>query len=366
MCREPDMKMPRLAALVALVLTAAVAVGCSAPTGADKAGGPAGGPVVLRMASGTSDPTPGIADFVRRVGALSGGLVQIRVESQWGDYAPSNEAQVAHAVAAGTVDLGWAGSEVFDTIGAPGLRALSAPMLIDSYPLENAVLKSTLPARMLAGLSQVHVAGLAIVGDGLRQPIAVRGPLLAPADWRGLSIGTYHSGVQERAISTLGATPVVAFGPYRTHDLGAGTIQGFELDMQRYVDNVAVANARYVTGNVVLWPLFDVLFANPARLASLTAQVRAWIRQAAEEAAASSVSLVAGKSDSYIKQACEMGARFASATPADVAALRAAFAPAYSNLEADPQTRAFIAQIQQLKNATPPGPTPAVPAGCSA
>ena len=78
--------------------------------------------------------------------SLSGGAVQVTVINQWGDYAPSAEAQVVHAVAAGTVDLGWAGSEVFDTIGVPGLRALSAPMLIDSYPLENAVLKSA-PAR---------------------------------------------------------------------------------------------------------------------------------------------------------------------------------------------------------------------------
>jgi len=264
------------------------------------------------------------------------------------------------------VDLGWAGSEVFDTTGAPGLRALSAPMLIDSYPLENAVLKTTLPERMMAGLSRVHVTGLGVLGDGLRHPIAVRRPLLAPADWRGLSIGTYRSGVQEQAIRALGATPVVAFGPYRTHDLATGTIQGFELDMQRYVHNVPTQSARYVTANVALWPLFDVLFADPARLASLTSQQRAWLRQAAQEAAVSSVSLVAGRNGPYIKQACAMGARFATATPADLAALRRSLSVVYRSLGRDPQTRAFIGQIQQLKKSTPPGPAPAIPAGCTA
>ena len=210
------MRITKACALVALVLAAVAAAGCSAATNGDKAGGgPPSGPLVLRMASTPSglNYVPAVADFARRVSVLSGGALQIKVISQWGLYAPGAEAQVIRATAAGQVDLGWAGSRVFDTIGVPGLGALSAPMLIDSYPLETAVLKSSLPARMLAGLSRVHVTGLAVLGDVLRHPIAVRRSLLAPADWRGLSIGTYRSGVQEQAIRALGAIPVVAVGP---------------------------------------------------------------------------------------------------------------------------------------------------------
>jgi len=362
------MKLTRAGALLALILAAVAAAGCSAAAGGDKAGGPAGGPVVLRMASIPWNPSdaPPVADFIRRVSALSRGSIQIKVINQWGLYAPGAEARAVHAVAVGQVDLGWAGSRVFDTIGVPGLAALSAPMLIDSYPLENAVLKSSLPARMLAQLSRVHVAGLAVLGDTLRHPIAVRRPLLAPVDWRGLSIGTYRSGVQEQAIRALGATPVVAFGPNRTHDLATGRIQGFEFDVQRYGHDVPASSARYVTANAVLWPQFDVLFANPARLASLTAQQRGWLRQASQQAAADSVSLVAGQNGPSIRQACALGARFATATSADLTALRTAFIPVYRSLEADPQTSAFIAQIQQLKKATPPGLAPAIPAGCAA
>jgi TRAP-type transport system periplasmic protein len=117
---------------------------------------------------------------------------------------------------------------------------------------------------------------------------------------------------------------------------------------------------------VVLWPQFDVLFANPARLASLTGQQRAWLQQAAAAASRGSVMLVAGQNGPYIEQACALGARFATATPADLAALRQAFTPVYRSLETDPQASAFIAQIQQLKKATPPGPAPAIPAGCAA
>jgi TRAP-type C4-dicarboxylate transport system substrate-binding protein len=361
------MKLTKAGALLALALAATLASGCSASGGGDKAGGPAGGPVVLRMASATSDLSNSlpVAYFIRRVRALSGGTVRIKVISQWGNFAPNNEAQVVQAVAAGTVDMGWAGSEAFDVVGVPGLRALSAPMLIDSYPLENAVLKTALPTRMLAGLGRAHVTGLAVLGDSLRHPVAVRRALLAPANWRGLSIGTYRSGIQEQAIRALGATPVVAFGPYRVHDLATGAIQGFELDLPRYVHVVSASSARYVTANVVLWPLFDVLFANPARLASLTTQQRGWLQQAAQEATANSVGLVAGQNSGYIAKACAMGARFATATPADLAALRQSLSPIYRSLEHDPETGAFLRQIQALKKITPPGPAPAIPDGCA-
>jgi TRAP-type C4-dicarboxylate transport system substrate-binding protein len=360
------MKLRIAGAVVALVLAADVS-GCSASAGGDKAGGPAGGPVVLRMASTPSglSNVPPVAHFVRLVSALSDGSIKIKVINQWGSYAPSAEAQVVSAVGAGQVDLGWATSRVFDTIGVADFRALSAPMLIDSYQLERAVLKTTIPARMLVGLSRVHVTGLAVLGDALRHPIAVRRPLLLPADWRGLSIGTNPSGLQQQVIRALGATPVLASGPYRNHDLATGRIQGFEFDVQRYPRDVLVDRA-YITVNVTLWPQFDVLLASPARLASLTAQQRSWIRQAAQEAAVHSVSLVTGQNESSISNACAIGARFAIATPADLAALRSALGPVYRSLEANPQTGGLIRQIQALKKRTPPSPPPVIPSGCAA
>jgi TRAP-type C4-dicarboxylate transport system substrate-binding protein len=121
----------------------------------------------------------------------------------------------------------------------------------------------------------------------------------------------------------------------------------------------------YVTANVALWPQSDVLIANPRRLVSLTAQQRGWLQQAASDAAGYSVALAAGGSAADIRQACAIGARFVTATPADLATLRRALSAAYQNLETDPQTRAFIGQIQRLKTVTPPGPAVRIPAGCT-
>src|SRR6516225_737176 len=135
----------RRTALLALGLVAVIACGCagSAPS-ADKAGGSGGGAVTLRLALTPSgvDQLPGVQDFVARVAALSHASVRIRLLPTWGNFEPDAEVQVVHAVASGTVDLGVTRSNVFDTLGVSSFEALSAPMLIDSYPLENAFLRS--------------------------------------------------------------------------------------------------------------------------------------------------------------------------------------------------------------------------------
>jgi hypothetical protein len=115
---------------------------------------------------------------------------------------------------------------------------------------------------------------------------------------------------------------------------------------------------------VALWPQFDVLIANPGRLASLTGQQRAWLGQAAKDTNRDSVRL-ASRTSPNIREACMMGARFVNATSADLAALRGALSVVYQQMEHDPQASVFIRQIQRLKKSTPPGPALRIPAGCT-
>src|SRR5262249_20955183 len=189
-----------------------------------------------------------------------------------------------------------------------------------------------------------------------RRASGAPGRRLAPADGRGGWCGPSRSGVQEQAIRALGATPLEAFGPYRQHYLARGEMQGFELDIRRYVRDVGPVGTMYATANIALWPQFDVLIANPRWLASLTAQQREWLQQAAPAAAGDSVALAASGSAAYLRQACAIGARFVTATQADLAALRRSLSAVYQSLETDPQTRSFIQQIRRLKAAAPPGP----------
>jgi TRAP-type transport system periplasmic protein len=356
----------RLATVALAVIAAVVAGGCGGGGGSgDKAGG-SGEPVVLRMANAYGDlqTAPVVEQFVSQVKARSGGSLRVQVTSRWGDYADDAEQQVVRAVAAGKADLGWAGARVFDTMGVPSFQALQAPMLIDSYALEQAVVASDMPGQMLQGLDKVGVRGLGVLPDSLRKPVAVRHPVLGVGDWRGITFGTLKSQGQAQAIRSLGATPMEVFRRSRNEALLDGRLQGLEMDLFVYEHGGPVQPAPYVTANVTLWPQMDVLFANPDRLGRLTEQQRGWLQQAAQDAAGR-VAALADRDAQSLKNACRSGARFANASPADLAALRGAFASVYASLERDPQTKAFIERIQALKRSTSAEAPLAIPAGCT-
>jgi TRAP-type transport system periplasmic protein len=356
----------RLATVALAVIAAVLAGGCGGGGGSgDKAGG-SGEPVVLRMANAYGDlqTAPVVEQFVSQVKARSGGSLRVQVTSRWGDYADDAEQQVVRAVAAGKADLGWAGARVFDTMGVPSFQALQAPMLIDSYALEQAVVASDMPGQMLQGLDKVGVRGLGVLPDSLRKPVAVRHPVLGVGDWRGITFGTLKSQGQAQAIRSLGATPMEVFRRSRNEALLDGRLQGLEMDLFVYEHGGPVQPAPYVTANVTLWPQMDVLFANPDRLGRLTEQQRGWLQQAAQDAAGR-VAALADRDAQSLKNACRSGARFANASPADLAALRGAFASVYASLERDPQTKAFIERIQALKRSTSAEAPLAIPAGCT-
>lgn len=174
--------------------------------GGTKAGG-ASEPVLLHIATVNSDPqlTPQISYLEKRVNQLSGGNVRIDMTPSVGYDAPDAEQQVVHGVAAGAFDLGIVGTRIFDTLGVRSFQALTAPMLIDSFPLQQAVIGSGIPRQMTTGLDRLRVTGLAVLADGLREPIAVAHPLLSPRDWSGITFATFKSDSQEQAIRALGA-----------------------------------------------------------------------------------------------------------------------------------------------------------------
>jgi TRAP-type C4-dicarboxylate transport system substrate-binding protein len=353
----------RVGAVVLVVLALA---GCGALAGS-KAGGP-GTPVVLRTATVNGEPgfMPQVDPYlVNRVAKLSAGNVQIDMVYHVGENVPGGEQQVVRGVAAGRYDLGVVGTRVFDTLGVNSFQALTAPMLIDSYPLERAVIGSGIPAQMMQSLGTLHVTGLGVLADGLRKPIAVRKPLLGPADWRGATFAAFRSRESSEAIRALGATPSDVWGTQLDQGLGSGAIEGFEKNLLTYQAKPDLwKRARYVTANVNLWPQTLAVIANPASLARLTSQQRGWLTEAVRDAAASSTGLIDGDAR-LLPGLCAGGTRFADASHADLAALQNAFAPLYVQVEQDLQTRQFIAEINRLKQHTPPGPALVIPSGCA-
>jgi TRAP-type C4-dicarboxylate transport system substrate-binding protein len=345
-----------------------VLAGCTTSE-ANKAGG-SGEPLVLRMANGYSslEYEPAVDFFVRRVEELSEGALRIEVVDEWGrnndSYPPENEQTVVRDVAAGEVELAWVGTRIFDTLGVGSFQALTTPMLIDSYPLEQAVIDSDIPDRMMERLPEIGVIGLAILADGLRKPIAVGQPLLGPDDWRGITFQSFRSDVQAQAIEALGAQPTDLLGAALDEGLESGQIQGFEKNLLIYQINEMQLTAPFVTANVNLWPQTVALIADPDQLSGLTEQQRGWLEEAAHDAAAASTGLMDPHEQQLVTGLCNSGAAFVNASDADLAALRDAFAPLYAELEQDPQTAAFIADIEELKRQTPPAAALTFPDDC--
>jgi TRAP-type transport system periplasmic protein len=356
----------RSATLLVATIVSFAAAGCGGGgAGENKAGG-SGEPVVLRLANtnGQIDYTPAVDDFVKRVEELSGGNLRIEVVDEWGEGASDAERQVVQDVSAGEVDLGWVGTRVFDTLGVESLQALSAPMLVDSYALEDAVIESGITDQMMEGLDELGVVGLGVLPDGLRKPIGVTGPILGPADWQGLSFGTLMSNAQAEAIRALGAMPVSVQWKERQERLANGTMHGFETSVWIHEHNPELTPlAPYVTSNVNLWPQMDVLLANPARLEALIAEQRGWLEQAARDAVGSTS--LADTDAEALADSCMRGARFAEASDADLVALEAAFAPVYAKIEQHPETKAFIERIDALKKSTPPEAGLSIPSECT-
>ncbi|TWD72013.1 TRAP-type C4-dicarboxylate transport system substrate-binding protein [Kribbella amoyensis] len=352
--------------LLAAAVLASLLTGClRGTTSGDKAGGH-GAPIVLRLAG--ADPSledePAVAYFAQRVGQRSGHRLKVEIVNGWGGSRPSAEQRVVRAVAGGKADLGWVGTRVFDTLGVRSLQALTAPMLVDSYPVQRAVIESELPEQLLSPLDTLKVTGLAVLADGLQKPVGTRQPLLDPGDWAGIGFQSARSELHATSILALGATPVELCCEALDQALVAGTASGLAQNLRTYQDKGMENLARYVTVNVNLWPQTLALIAGSERFAQLTGRQRSWIRAAAADAVQRSLDL-ADNDAQYVHDLCGSVAFFATASQPQLADLRRAFVGVYRELERDPLTKATIGRIRQLKDAATPAEDVDIPPACT-
>jgi Bacterial extracellular solute-binding protein, family 7 len=144
------------------------------------------------------------AAFGDEVARLSHGALRVRVVD--GRYeGPDYEAAAIRDMRDGRADLAIAGSRAWDEFGASRLRALGAPLLIDSYRLQERVLESELVAPMLEELRPLGLVGIGILPGPIRRPLGVAHRLAGPSDFSGLTIGTQQSRVADATMRVLGA-----------------------------------------------------------------------------------------------------------------------------------------------------------------
>ena len=345
-----------------LLCTVAIGALLSGCTGQDTSAEERPTTLKLLHVDGGPGLDPAVEWFTQRVNDLSEGDIKIDVAYSCCGEGNDIEEQLVNRVADGRGDLGWVGTRVFDELGVTGLRALTAPMLIDSYPLEQAVIGSDLVKPGLRELEPLGVRGLALVPGALRKPLSSAGPVLAPADWAGKKVVAFHSRLNADSLKALGATPLDLGFEARDQGLFDGSIQATE-------NTLAFQNGNreqilpYAAVNVSLWPRISALIANPDRLASLgKSRVDVLMRAAADTAARTGD--LADTDTGMIEANCKAGARFAEASPAQLAELTTAFAPVYQELGKDPVTKNMLDGISSLKETVQPGPALAIPSGC--
>ena len=337
----------RTAAIVATVL---VVAGCG---GADRVGDDAGDPHVLTLVNPIED-TEEIAIFAQQVARLSHGSIRIDVKRSPYQDRLDYERAVIDDVRAGRADFAWAGARAW----GGSLRALNAPLLIDSYALQQRVLGDGLVDSMLDEPERLELAGIGVLPGPLRRPVGLHGRLVEPADFDGLAIGEQQSRVAVATLRALGADPVAL--PVAGEPDG---LDGVEASMP------AVEAGRYdgdagsrLAENLILWPRPLVVFANADAYAALSDDEREVLAGAIVAAGP----ILAARQRAFERESaaniCRRGRMaFDTASDGQLRALRAAVEPVQAELRRDPATRSALDAITAIKRelAAPPAELPA-------
>jgi TRAP-type C4-dicarboxylate transport system substrate-binding protein len=325
--------------IVGLTLVLVLLAGCTGSS-ADKAGGTSGQkPRILTMANFAGDSLE-LDGFVSEVARLSGGTIRIQVQNGWREGQAKYETGLINDVRAGKADLGLAASRAWDSVGVMSLRALHAPLLIDSYAGQERVVQSPLVGEMLAGLEPIGLVGLGVLPGALRKPLGISKPLVAPDDYAGLTIGVQQSLVADETMRALGAKPVWFPAGGKIDRFDAIEQQAASIEGNRYD-----AIGKHFTANVNLWPRPLVVFTGKKVLDSLGPDQRTALRQAVANVIPAQTAALRRAEQEATANLCRRGLEFETASPDDLAALRTAVQPVYDTLAREPQTRKFLAAI---------------------
>lgn len=343
--------------------TAVFSAGCTASSN-DKAGSDT---LELRLVTIDEIDNNGYSfgprTFVSALSAVSGGRIQVEVETGFGDGGATAESDLVEAIAAGEFDGGWPSTRAFAGAGIQGMAAVEAPFTLTSYKMQSAVATGDVAELLLANLDDTDIVGLGLAVGPLRRPFGVEAFLTSAADWKGARIRSYNSPVQSATVDALGGTPV-EMGFEWVEKAQSGELDGVELDLAQYLANGYRAEAGKVASNVVLWPKMFVLSLSRETWDGLSDEQRGWVSKAADEAVAASVNGDYGE-DEIAADLCERGVRFRQAEPAEMAGLRSAVQPVLENLASNPADGPVLQAVQEVALLAHDQDALRIPDGCS-
>ena len=333
-----------LRVLVAVVTTGLALAACG---GHDKAGGdePRGGAsIAIALRDGSAST---LEAYVAAVERLAGAGTRVKLRTAYRSQDGDPEGATLADVRSGKVPFALIYARVFDDLGVDAFAPLLAPLAIDSLATQQRVIAAGIADRALPALGKLGVVGVAVVPGTLRHPLGLTRPLLRPADFRSAYIGVRRSALAKRAFESLDATVGWTLGDRPL------SFDGIETDLGGIESERLDVGAASLTADVTLWPRLGVVVANPKAWKALSGRRRKAMRDAGRASLTAATDTLQRDEDDSYDVLCRRGATsFTRTTAADVAALRAAFAPVTAGLDPD-----VLKQIADVRAEVGPPPT---------
>jgi TRAP-type C4-dicarboxylate transport system substrate-binding protein len=330
--------------LAGVVVGVVVLGGCGAQ--ADKSGGEQAPPPPLVLKGLGSPDNEESREFVDQVTLMSNGTMTVQLQGAWHQDSITGEAESIEVVRSGAADLALVPARAWHDAGVTSFDALIAPMVLDSYALQDAALHDGMVCEMLAGVGRLGLTGIGILPGPLRHPSGISRDLLLPSDFQGAKIAISPGAVADRSLRALGATPV----PSAFNGADISSFDGLEIQIAAVEGNEYDGPVASISGGVQLWTRPTVIVGNATRIADLTEEQRQILTAAAKQAVTGST---------QAQQSSDAGAASALCVRAELTFLdssgdqaqqfRQAFAPVLDWLSEDAQTRKFLQRIQQLR-----------------
>lgn len=331
-----------LIARIAIIAFTALLLGACGGDDTQRTGGaPVTKAKVLKLANGNGE-TEALQVFIDKVAELSDGRLRVEPVNDWRQGDKQYEKRLIEDVAAGKADLGWAGSRALATVGVKSFEPLNAPFLLDSYEIEDQVLRSDATKGMLADLDSLGVTGLAVLPGPLRF-LQVDREVAGAGELAGLRIAGINSAIQKAALNAMGTRPVV---------IAAGDsidgLDGIESTAFAIHGNGYYTTAKYTLADMPLWPRPYVMFANPAAWDELSDADRKLVLQAMDEARPDMLASTVEREEAAFAGMCTDGNHAVALGAAVRARFQQAVEPLLAELRNDPATHDAMAAIEPL------------------
>jgi TRAP-type C4-dicarboxylate transport system substrate-binding protein len=323
----------------ALIVTAIVALAATGCDGSDanKLGATKQTEAkVLFMANGNAGPLLGLEQFAQAVARESERRLRIEYRNEWRLGEPTAELDLLGDVADDKADLGWVASRALSSLGMPEFDALQAPLLIDSYELEERVLGSDVVRDMAGRMASLGVEPVGVL-PGPLQYLLTTMPVTVPADLSGRVIGYtgYEHGA--RTLEALGARPRSLAAVAADY----GGLDGGVAHTDPLTQSGFHRQAKHLAANLVFWPRPLVVFASP-RVDSADLEI---LRRAATEAIPWLRAAEEERERDQAQAMCLAGVRLHEV---NLVAMRRAVRPVYARLLSEPGSRRVIESIQTI------------------